>query len=80
MLLKLPFKMHMEKRITLNVEGKRLHLVLNKDYDEWLASENNDGNLWDFSITELLDGTIDINEDIWYWLFGDRCYETYEEV
>ena len=80
----------MVKRITLNVEGRKLHLVLGKTSEEYYE-EYSDGailgtyygadyDVWDFPIEELLDGTIDINEDIWYWLIEGRCYETTEEV
>ena len=78
-MLKLLF--NMREKIVLEVDGKMLHLVLKKSYDEWLeACGWDDRELWDFPIEELLDGTVDINEDIWYWLIGGRCYETYEEA
>ena len=80
MLMSLKPLRNMAQKVVLDVEGKKLHLVLGKGYSEWLASENVDGDLWDFLMEELLDGSIEINEDIWYWLIGDRCYETYEEV
>ena len=57
----------MEKnRITIVAPGGKLY---GASYD-----------LWDFPIEELLDGTVEINEDIWYWLIDGRCYETTEEV
>ena len=67
----------MEK--TIIVDGKNLHLVLGKTEEEWSESYGGDC-IWDFPIEELLDGTIDINEDIWYWLIDGRCYETNESV
>ena len=81
----------MEKnRVVIAAPGGNLHLVLGKTEDEYLR-EYSDGaifgtyygnsyDLWDFPIEELLDGTIKINEDIWYWLIDGRCYETTEEV
>lgn len=81
---------NMEKKVTLEVDGKKLHLVLGKTDAEYYA-EYSDGaifgtyygasyDLWDFPIEELLDGTVEINEDIWYWVIDGRCYETTEEV
>ena len=77
-------------RITIAAPGGKLHLVLGKTEEEYL-NENGEGaifgtyygasyDLWDFPIEELLDGTVEINEDIWYWLIDGRCYETTEEV
>lgn len=63
------------------VDGKKLHLVLGKTREEWTEKHGGDEeSLWDILIEELINGTIEINEDYWYWLIDGRCYETYEEV
>lgn len=71
-----------EKRVTIIVDGKQLHLVLGKTEEEWrkLYWSNLGNEIWDFLLEELLDGTIDIDETIWYWYIGGRCYETNELV
>ena len=69
----------MEKRVTLEIDGVKLHLVLGKTVKEWEEARGND-DLWDILFEELLDGSVDIDEDIWYWYIDGRCYETYEKV
>ena len=66
-------------RVIAVVDGKSLHLVLGKSKKEWRKAYGRDVE-WDFLLAELLDGTVEIREDIWYWLIGDRCFETTEEV
>ena len=70
----------MIQKTVLDVEGKKLHLVSGKTYADWRTEYRNDADLWSFPLYELIDGTVEINEDIWYWLIKDRCYETYEEA
>jgi hypothetical protein len=67
----------MEKRTIVEVDGSKLHLVLGKSKHEW---EKTYGELWDILFEEFLDGTMEINEDIWYWYINGRCYETFERV
>jgi len=71
----------MEK--TILVDGKSLHLILGaagrKTYVEWYNLYGDDG-CWDFPLEELLDGTLEINESIWYYYINGRCYETNKEV
>lgn len=43
---------------------------------EWKELVNIDNSLWDFPLDELLDGTIESNGDIVYWLIDGRLYET----
>ena len=69
----------MEKRVTLEIDGVKLHLVLGKTVKEWEEARGND-DLWDILFEELLDGSVDIDEGIWYWYIDGRCYETYETV
>ena len=71
----------MEKRVTLEVNGTSFHLVLGKTVKEWDETWGNEEDcLWDILLEELLDGTIDIDENIWYWYIDGRCYETTEEI
>ena len=73
--------MVMEKRVVLQVNDTKLHLVLGKTVKEWDETWGNEEDcLWDILFEELLDGTIDINENIWYWYIDGRCYETYEDA
>ena len=65
--------------VTLEIDGVKLHLVLGKTVKEWEEARGND-DLWDILFEELLDGSVDIDEDIWYWYIDGRCYETYEKV
>lgn len=66
---------------TVTVDGRRMHLVFGKSVDEWarLYGSRN-GDLWNVPFEELADGTLDINEGIWYWYIEGRCYETDEEA
>lgn len=72
----------MEKRVTLEVNGTKLHLVLGKTVKEWDETWGNeeDDCLWDIAFEELIDGTLFINPTIWYWYIDGRCYETYEDA
>ena len=69
----------MEKRVTLEVNGRKLHLVLGKTVEEWEKIWDSE-ETWSILLEELLDDTIEIDEYIWYWYIDGRCYETYEEV
>lgn len=64
----------------INIDGKKLHLVFGKSYSEWVKLFNSNEDLWDFLLIELIDGSVEINEDIWYWFINNRCYETNEYV
>ena len=68
------------KKVELKVNGdKTLHLVLGKTYEEWDEKYGNHF-CWDILFEELIDGTLEINETIWYWYIDGRCYETEETV
>ena len=67
-------------RVIIEVNGQKLHLVLYKSHGLWLDTYASNPDCWDILLEELLDGTMEINEDIWYWLIDGRCYETTEEV
>ena len=64
------------KTTSITTNGTTIHLVLGKTVDEWekLYGENDD--IWNFPYEEFLDGSVEINEDIWYWYIDGRCYET----
>ena len=67
------------KRVTISVNNKKLHLVLGGTEEEWSARYG--GVIcWDILFDELIDGTLEINEDIWYWYIDGRCYETDQRV
>lgn len=67
-----------ERDIIVIVDGKKLHLTVGKTYTDYCyEGYDEDDDLWDFPLYELIDGTVEINENIWYWLIGaGRCYET----
>ena len=69
----------MGRQVILEVNGKKLHLKFGHTLAE-LYKKNYDENVWDFPFEELVDGTVEINEDIWYWYINGRCYETNEET
>lgn len=61
---------------TITVNGKKLHLILGKTKKEILKETGHDDSLWDFPLEELLDGTVEIDEDNRYFYCEGRCYET----
>lgn len=63
--------------VVVLVNGRKLHLVLHKTISDWKKLYGND-SLWGISADGFLDGTLDINEDIWYWYINGRLYETHE--
>lgn len=69
-----------KNRVIVEVDGKKLHLVLYKNKTLWHEQYGYTQECWDILLEELLDGAIEINEDIWYWLIDGRCYETTEEI
>lgn len=73
----------MEQRKTIIVDGYNLNIVFGKTKTEWVEKHKNydtEDELWDFPINELLDGTIEPNEGLWYWLINGRLYETFDLV
>lgn len=69
-----------KNRVVIEVNGQKLHLVLYKSKELWLERYGREEECWDILLEELLDGAMEVNEDIWYWLIDGRCYETTEEV
>ena len=68
------------KKVVVIVNDKKLHLVLGKSINDWACAYADIQDFWNVPLEELLDGTLEINEDIWYWYIDGRCYETSEEV
>lgn len=68
------------KKVEVKVGNVTIHLVLGHNYTAWEKKFGEDENIWDFLFEELIDGTIEPREDIWYWYIGGRCYETDEQV
>ena len=58
-------------------EGFHLFFEIEHTIKEWEKAINNDfENYWNFPIEELLDGSIEPNKDMIYWLIEGRLYET----
>lgn len=64
-----------EKKVTINVGECEIHLVLGKTLIEWQQTYDVD-SLWDFPFEELIDGTVEPDQEMWYWYIDGRCYET----
>lgn len=57
------------------------HIEKGHTIDEYMklyGDQYEDGNLWDFLISEVEDGSVDLDKDTVYWQIGDRYYETGE--
>lgn len=66
-------------QITYN--GVTINFELGHTLQEWKkrfgnVDPYNEQALWDVSIEELLDGTLEPQEDTVYWLINGRMYET----
>lgn len=68
-----------EKKVTINVGECKIHLVLGKTLIEWQQTYDVD-SLWDFPFEELIDGTIEPDQEMWYWYIDGRCYETTNRI
>ena len=55
---------------------KRVTLETGHTLEEWNDKYGDSENRWDFPIEELLDGTIEPDEDMVYWVIDNRVYET----
>lgn len=78
-LTKLLINMKLKK--TIIVDEQKLNIVFGKTKQEWkrdVESQCDEGDLWDFPIEEMLDGSVEINESIYYWLIDGRLYETFD--
>lgn len=64
----------------IKVMNKSLHLIINSTMEELKEKADYDDECWDFPLEEILDGSVEVNEDIWYWLINGRVYETHNEV
>ena len=68
-----------KNRVVVEVNGRKLHLVLGNIVEEWEKICGTE-ETWGILLEEFLDGAIEIDEHIWYWYIDGRCYETTEEV
>lgn len=71
----------MKLKKTIIVDEQKLNIVFGKTKQEWkrdVESQCDEGDLWDFPIEEMLDGSVEINENIYYWLIDGRLYETFD--
>ena len=60
------------------MEIRKITLEVGHTIEEWSVKYGENLDCWDFPIDELLDGTIEPNEDMTYWVIDGRVYETEE--
>jgi hypothetical protein len=58
------------------VNEKVAHYETGHDKSVWDLRFGNNPDIWDFKVSEILDGTVEPQSDILYWLIGERLYET----
>lgn len=46
---------------------------------EWQSLYGEDEDMWDFTVDDVLNGAIELDEGKEYWLIGGRVYETDRE-
>ena len=68
------------KQIVINVRERNLHLILGMSVEVWESQYCNDNDIWNMPLEEFLDGTLDVNDTIWYYYINGRCYETDQRV
>ena len=56
-----------------------MHIALGKTYQEWEEKYGAD-SFWDFCLEDFINGAIEVDSSIWYWLIDGRLYETTEET
>lgn len=72
---------HKDRTTAVTINGKVLHLILDKTLPEWEALYGDNQDLWSFGISDFITGAVEVNEEIYYWYDIDgRCYETDKEV
>lgn len=62
---------------------EKINIVYGKTEEEWLAKydkELEETTLWSFSLEDVLDGAVELNENMCYWYIDGRFYETLEQV
>ena len=64
------------EQIIIPVKDRNLHLMLGVSVEEVEAQDGNDNDLWNMPLEEFLDGTLEVNDTIWYYYVNGRCYET----
>ena len=68
----------MEQRKEIIIDGAVMHIVLGKTVKEWEITYSESDDLWSIPFEEILDGALEVNENIWYWYIDGRVYETEE--
>lgn len=62
---------------------EKINIVYGKTEEEWLAKydkELEETTLWSFSLEDVLDGAVELNENMCYWYIDGRFYETLEQA
>lgn len=59
------------------IDIEKLNIVYDKTLEEWYEKYGNKG-LWTFSLEDVLNGAVILNEDMCYWAINGRFYETLE--
>lgn len=68
-----------DNKITKDINLDDYKIIKDKSFEEYLSLYKDaykSGDLWDFSIDDVLSGAIELNSNIVYWKIGDRLYET----
>ena len=60
----------------ITINGLTAHFECGHTEREWVVKFGTDENLWDVSITDIIEGAIEPNEEITYWYINGRLYET----
>lgn len=65
-------------KTTMVIGGKTITVETGHTKQEWAVEfgDYGNGDCWDFPIEELIDGTVEPDEDIIYWCIDGRMYET----
>lgn len=65
-------------RFKLSSDKNPLPIIVEEGHtkEELKTITDNDEEYWDFPLVELLDGTIEPNKEMIYWLIDGRLYET----
>ena len=70
----------MGQRVIITTDtGYKIKLELGHTREEWEERYGVHNELWDFLFEELIDGSVEPDEYMWYWLIDGRCCETYSE-
>lgn len=58
---------------------EKLNIVYDKTIEEWYEKYGNK-SLWSFSLKDVLNGAVELDEDMCYWAIDGRFYETLEPI